>query len=65
MKAATPREGLGLRQWRLRGQGLVEYAMIIVLIAVVILLILTYLGEVVFVSYYSKIGSTMIEVNTR
>lgn len=65
MKAATPRKGYGLRQWRLRGQGLVEYALIIVLLAVVVLLILTYLGEVVFVSYYSKLGSTMIEVNSR
>ncbi len=65
MKAATPRTGFGLRRWRLRGQGLVEYAMIIVLIAVVILLILTYLGEVVFTSYYSKLGSTMLDVNTR
>lgn len=65
MKAATPRRRFGLRQWRLRGQGLVEYAMIIVLVAVVILLILTYLGEIVFTSYYSKLGSTMLDVNTR
>ena len=65
MKAATPRRKSGLRQWRLRGQGLVEYAMIIVLVAVVILLILTYLGEIVFTSYYSKLGSTMLDVNTR
>ena len=63
MKAATPRRGYGLRRWRLRGQGLVEYAMIIVLLAVVVLLILTYLGQVVFVNYYSKIGSTMVTVN--
>jgi Flp pilus assembly pilin Flp len=65
VKAATPRRRFGLRQWRLRGQGLVEYAMIIVLVAVVILLILTYLGEIVFTSYYSKLGSTMLDVNTR
>jgi hypothetical protein len=39
--------------------------MIIVLVAVVILLILTYLGEIVFTSYYSKLGSTMLDVNTR
>jgi hypothetical protein len=39
--------------------------MIIVLLAVVVLLILTYLGQVVFVNYYSKIGSTMLDVNTR
>ena len=65
MKAATPRTRFGLRRWRLRGQGLVEYAMIIVLLAVVVLLILTYLGQIVFVNYYSKIGSTMMDVNTR
>ncbi len=52
-----------MRRWRLRGQGLVEYALIIVLLAVVVLLILTYLGQIVFVSYYSKIGSTMVSVN--
>lgn len=63
MKAANPRRGFGLRQWRLRGQGLVEYAMIVVLLAVVVLLILTYLGQVVFNNYYSKIGSSMLSVN--
>ncbi len=63
MKAATPRRGFGSRRWRLRGQGLVEYAMIIVLLAVVVILILTYMGQVVFVNYYSKIGSTMVTVN--
>ena len=63
MNAATRRIKKDLRQWRLRGQGLVEYAMIIVLIAVVILAIVTYLGQVVFQDLYSKIGSNMNTVN--
>ena len=41
------------------GQGLVEYALILALIAIVIILILTWLGEVVFTDLYSKIGSGM------
>lgn len=63
MKAATLRRRFNPRRWRLHGQGLVEYAMIIVLLAVVVLLILTYLGQVVFVNYYSKIGSNMEVLN--
>lgn len=47
-------------RWRLRGQGLVEYALIMVMIAIVILVILAYVGNVVFVNLYSKIGSNMV-----
>ena len=61
MSAAKPRK-INWRQWRERGQGLVEYAMILALIAIVILGILTYLGTVVQVSLYSKIGSGMDSV---
>lgn len=39
-----------------RGQGLVEYALILVLIAIVVILILTFLGQQVN-STFSKIGS--------
>ena len=39
-----------------KGQGLVEYSIIIVLIAVVVILILTFLGQYVN-SSYSKISS--------
>jgi Flp pilus assembly pilin Flp len=46
---------------REHGQGMVEYALILALIAIVIILILTWLGQVVFVDLYSKIGSGMIE----
>jgi pilus assembly protein Flp/PilA len=41
---------------RTRGQGLVEYALILVLIAIVVILILTFLGQQVN-STFSKIGS--------
>jgi pilus assembly protein Flp/PilA len=41
---------------RRRGQGLVEYALILVLIAIVVILILTFLGQQVN-NTFSKIGS--------
>jgi pilus assembly protein Flp/PilA len=44
---------------RQQGQGLVEYALILVTMAIVIIAILTYLGQVVFINMYSKIGSGM------
>ena len=45
-----------LEQLRKRGQGLVEYALILVLIAIVVILILTFLGGKVQQTF-SKIGS--------
>ena len=53
---------LDRQKWRERGQGLVEYAMILVMMAIVVLVILTYLGSTVFNNYYSKIGSNMASV---
>ncbi|MEO8287832.1 MAG: Flp family type IVb pilin [Chloroflexota bacterium] len=51
------------RKWeeilRKRGQGLVEYALILVTVAIVIIVILTYIGQVVFSNMYSKISSGM------
>jgi len=44
---------------RHRGQGLVEYALILVTVAIVIIAILTYIGQVVFNQMYSKITSGM------
>lgn len=44
---------------RTKGQGLVEYAMIIVMIAIVIIAILAFIGQQVFVNLYSKISSGM------
>ena len=45
-----------LRQLKKKGQGLVEYALILVLIAIVVILILTFLGNRVN-SVFSQIGS--------
>ena len=58
MSAARLRSSIK-KQWRERGQGLVEYAMILAMVAIVIIAILTYVGQVVFVNMYSKIGSNM------
>lgn len=58
MGASKPRR-LNLKKWRERGQGLVEYAMILAMVVIVIIAILTYVGQVVFINMYSKIGSSM------
>lgn len=47
-----------LDQMRKRGQGLVEYALILVLIAIVVIVILTFLGGRVN-DTFSKIGSAI------
>ncbi len=45
-------------QIKRKGQGLVEYALILVLIAIVVIVILTFLGQQVN-STFSKIGSSL------
>ncbi len=60
MNTLMPRMRGRLRRWYQRGQGLAEYSLILALVAIVILLILTYVGSVVQVNLYSKIGSGMI-----
>ena len=47
-----------LEQLRKRGQGLVEYALILVLIAIVVILILTFLGQKVQTTF-STVGSAL------
>jgi pilus assembly protein Flp/PilA len=47
------------RLLRTKGQGLVEYALILVMVAIVIIAILTFIGQQVFVNLYSKISSGM------
>ena len=44
---------------RERGQGLVEYAMIISMIVIVVIAILTFVGSALFQQMYSRIGSAM------
>ena len=45
-------------QLKKKGQGLVEYALILVLIAIVVILILTFLGQRVN-DTFSRIGSSL------
>ena len=47
-----------LEQLKKRGQGLVEYALILVLIAIVVILILTFLGQKVQTTF-SRVGSAL------
>ena len=47
-----------LEQLKKKGQGLVEYALILVLIAIVVILILTFLGNKVN-DTFSKVGSAL------
>ncbi len=57
MDATTPHKKRIWGQWGVRGQGLVEYALIMVSVAIVIIVVLTFIGEVVFTDMYSKISS--------
>jgi pilus assembly protein Flp/PilA len=61
--AITPKTRPKWTKWNSKlqkqGQGLVEYALILVMIAIVIIVILTYIGQIVFINMYSKITSGM------
>lgn len=59
MSVTTSRKKINWNKWRTRGQGLVEYALILVTVAIVIIVILTWIGTIVQVNMYSKIGSGM------
>ncbi len=48
-----------IEQLKKKGQGLVEYALILVLIAIVVILILTFLGQQVG-STFSQISSGLV-----
>ena len=48
-----------IEQLKKRGQGLVEYALILVLIAIVVILILTFLGNQVN-NTFSRVGSAVV-----
>lgn len=60
MNATKPRVETR-RKWQTllskKGQGLVEYAMIFVMVAIVIIAILTFVGQQVFQGLYSRITS--------
>jgi Flp pilus assembly pilin Flp len=46
-----------IRRWRVDGQGLVEYAMIIALVVIVAIVMVTLLGDIVANGMYSRIQS--------
>ena len=56
MDSPTPRGKSKLKQWYIRGQGLVEYALILVLVAIVVIVILTSIGIIVSEEMYSEIS---------
>jgi len=45
-----------LREWYARGQGLVEYALILALVAIVVIVVLTSIGLIVSEDMYSEIS---------
>jgi len=49
------------RLLREQGQGLVEYALILATVAILLIVILTWMGQVVFSNLYSKISSGMYQ----
>lgn len=57
MSAATPHNKRSWRNWRIRGQGLVEYSMIILFMAIVMIVIVGFIGQIVFNDMYSKISN--------
>jgi len=57
VNAARPQMQRNKRRWRVDGQGLVEYALILALIAIVVIVMVTFLGTVVSTNMYSKITS--------
>ncbi len=57
VNAARPHKHWCKRRWRVVGQGLVEYALILVMVAIVIILIVTFIGQTVATNMYSKINS--------
>ena len=57
MSAARPRKRFDRELWRARGQGLVEYAMILVMVAIVVLVMVAFIGQIVSTEMYSRISS--------
>jgi Flp pilus assembly pilin Flp len=57
VSAAKPPWKDRIRRWRVNGQGLVEYAMIIALVVIVAIVMVTLLGDIVANGMYSRIQS--------
>jgi len=56
VKLPMPRGRDRLKEWYTRGQGLVEYALILTLVAIVVIVILTSIGLIVSEDMYSEIS---------
>ncbi len=56
MNSPMPRGKSKLTEWYARGQGLVEYALLLALIAIVVIGILTSIGLIVSQDMYSEIS---------
>lgn len=56
MNSPMPRGKSKLNEWYARGQGLVEYALILTLVAIVVIVILTSIGIIVSEDMYSEIS---------
>ena len=59
VSTAMPRKRALRQWWRARAQGLVEYALILALLVIVCIVIVSYLGSIVFNNMYSTIASSM------
>ena len=57
MNSPAPRGKGKLIEWYARGQGLVEYALILALVAIVVIVILTSIGLIVSEDMYSEISN--------
>ncbi|MEO6458250.1 MAG: Flp family type IVb pilin [Chloroflexia bacterium] len=56
MNSPMPRGKSKLKEWYARGQGLVEYALILALVAIVVIAVLTSIGLIVSQEMYSEIS---------
>ncbi len=56
MNSPKPRGKSKLVEWYARGQGLVEYALILALVAIIVIGILTSIGLIVSQDMYSEIS---------
>ena len=56
MNSPMPRGKSKFKEWYARGQGLVEYALILALVAIVVIAILTSIGLLVSQEMYSEIS---------
>jgi Flp pilus assembly pilin Flp len=57
VNSPMPRGKIKLLEWYARGQGLVEYALILALVSIVVIVILTSIGLIVSNDMYSEISN--------